>query len=131
MAISLVSFCLRSFSLPHDKLPTRFTDNQRAVLEDYKQYLMDPTDSPGEEVTRFQSALFSVLFRERAVSIDLTGHLSCPVQCYMALLSLRKVGDFVKAGLVTQPISRLLYLSRSAILQTALRDCDDEERFLW
>lgn len=131
MAISLVSFCLRSFSLPHDKLPTRFTDNQRAVLEDYKQYLMDPTDSPGEEVTRFQSALFSVLFRERAVSIDLTGRLSCPVQCYMALLSLRKVGDFVKAGLVTQLISRLLYLSRSAILQTALRDCDDEERFLW
>lgn len=129
-AISFVSFSLKSLSLPLDKVPARFTDSQRTLLEDYQKYLMDPTDSPEEDVNQFQSALFSVLFREHTVDIDLTGRLSCPVQCYIALLSLRKMGNFVKPALVTQPISRLLYLSRSVVLQTALRDCNDTERFM-
>ena len=85
------------------------------------------TDSPATDVEKFQTALFSVLFREQGVDITPAGRLSCPVQSYIALLSLRKAGDFVKASLVTQPISRLLYLSRAAILQTALRDHDRAE----
>ena len=129
-AISLVSFCLRSFSLPSDKAPTRFTDRQRTVLENYRQYLTTSKDLSEDDVRRFQSALFCVLFREHAVDIDVTGRLSCPVQCYIALLSLRQAGHFIKPGLVTQPISRLLYLSRCAVLQVALCDRSDAEGFV-
>ena len=125
-AISFLSFCLRSFSLPREKVPTRFTDRQRAMLEEYKQYLSTEADSTDADIDKFQSALFSVLFRDPDARIDVTGRLSCPVQCYVALLAFRKTGDFVKPGLVTQPISRLLYLSRSAVLQTALRNSGEE-----
>src|ERR1700733_2547858 len=108
-AISFMSFCLRTFSLPSDAIPTRFNDKQRDELDKYKTYLKSPIDSSAMDVEKFQSALFCVLFREECVDISAAGRLSCPVQSYIALLSLRKAGDFVKPGLVTQPISRLLY----------------------
>lgn len=82
------------------------------------------------DVKKFQEVLSCVLFRDQSVKIDTAGRLACPVHTYMALLSLRKAGDFVKAGLVTQPISRLLYLSRSAVLQIVLRDHKDTEGFM-
>jgi len=129
-AISFVSFCLKTFSLPSGKIPTRFTDSQRAVLEDYKKYLMSDLAPSGDDVNKFQSTLFSVLFREQGLEIDTVGRLACPVQSYIALLSLRNTGQFVKAGLVTQPISRLLYLSRSVVLRIALRDRNDAQRFM-
>lgn len=122
MGISLVSFCLKTYSLPTTSVPTRFTDNQRTVLSEYQGYLMSGVDSPNTDIEKFQTALFSVLFREDGLDITPAGRLSCPVQSYMALISLRKAGDFVKAGLVTQPISMLMYLSRLAILQAALRE---------
>lgn len=81
----------------------------------------DPGKS-ADDVEKFQVALSSVLFRDRGLEINVVGRLACPVQTYIALLSLRKTGEFVKAGLVTQPIARLLYLSRCAVLQTTLRD---------
>lgn len=130
-AISFVSFCLRTFCLPSDTIPTRFTEEQRAYLGEYKAYLASPIDSCATDVEKFQSALFCVLFREQCVDISAAGRLSCPVQSYIALLSLRKAGDFVKPGLVTQPISRLLYLARAAVLKTALRDLGDSERLTW
>lgn len=128
-AISLVSFCLKALPLSQDEVPTRFTDQQRATLGGYKEYLTEnlvPSDGDAE---RFQTALFSVLFREQGFEIDTVGRLACPVQSYIALLSLRKPGQFVNATLVTQPISRLLYLSRSAVLHVARRDCNGLERF--
>jgi hypothetical protein len=119
-AISFVSFCLRAFALPLDEVPTRFTDKQRAALEGYKSYLMTDLILSNDDVKKFESVLFSLLFREPGFEIDKVGRLGCPVQSYIALLSLRKTGDFVKAGLVTQPISRLLYLSRCVVLRIAL-----------
>ena len=100
------------------------------MLEDYKRHLTGDFPPSAGDVDKFQSALFSVLFREEGVQIDTVGRLSCPVQSYVALVSLRKTGQFVKAGLVTQPISRLLYLSRSVVLRMALRDCNEKERFM-
>jgi hypothetical protein len=129
-AISFVSFCLKASSLPSDKIPTRFTDSQQAALNDYKEYLMASLVPSANDITRFQSALFSVLFREEGFEIDTAGRMACPVQSYMALLSLRGLGQFVNAGLVTQPVSRLLYLSRSAVLQVALHDCNEAEGFM-
>jgi hypothetical protein len=129
-AISFLSFCLKTFSLPLSTVPTRFTDKQRAQLEDYRKYLMSPTDSPAADIENFQSALLCVLFREESVDISTAGRLSCPVQSYIALISLRKAGDFVKPGLVTQPISRLLYISRAVVLKTALRDYNEAEGFI-
>ena len=82
------------------------------------------------DVEKFESALFSVLFREQGVQIDTIGRLACPVQSYLAFVSLWETGQFVKAGLVTQPISRFLYLSRAVVLRIALRDCSGEETFL-
>lgn len=126
-AISFLAFCLRACSLPTTAVPTRFTDEQRDLLNGYKDYLTSVVDSSAADVEEFQSALFSVLFRMPGLDITPAGRLSCPVQSYVALVSLRTVGDFVKPGLVTQPISRLLYLSRGAILQAALRYHDKEE----
>lgn len=126
-AISFVAFCLRTLSLSTDAVPTRFTDEQRAVLDGYRGYLTQSANSLASDVEKFQLALFSVLFRERGLDVSPDGRLSCPVQTYIALLSLRKQGNFVKAGLVTQPISRLLYLSRATILKTALRDLGEGE----
>jgi hypothetical protein len=100
------------------------------VLDDYKTYLMSPLDPSAADVEKFQSALFCVLFREQSIDISIAGRLSCPVQSYIALLSLRKTGDFVKPGLVTQPISRLLYVSRAVILKTAFCDYSDSEDFI-
>lgn len=116
--------------MPPTKLPTRFTANQCTVLQNYMDFLKAETAPSRTDIDRFQSALFSVLFREQEIDLDASGRLSCPVQCYIALLSLRKIGDFVKPGLVTQPISRLIYLSRMLVLQIALRRCGDSERFL-
>ena len=116
-------------SIPPDKVPPRFTDEQRATLGAYKEYLMESLIPSDRDIERFQTALFSVLFREQDFEIDTVGRLGCPVQSYIALLSLRRVGQFVNATLITQPISRLLYLSRSAILHVARRDCNDVERF--
>jgi len=89
-------------------------------------------DNPASngDVEKFQSALSCVLFREADFEIDKLGRLACPVQSYIALLSLRKTGEFIKAGLVTQPISRLLYLSRSVVLRVTLRDHGDKEGFI-
>lgn len=114
-------------SLPTDDIPTRFTDNQRTALEDYKEYLMADIASCAADVEKFQMALSSVLFRQQGFKIDTVGRLGCPAQSYIAILSLRGTGQFVKAGLVTQPISRLLYLSRSAVLHTALHDHKDAD----
>jgi hypothetical protein len=127
-AISLLSFCLRVLNISADTVPTRFTNEQRDILNDYVKYLMSSTSSPLENVHRFQVALFCVLFRERGFDISVMGRLACPVQSYIALLSLRKQGVFVKAGLVTQPISRLLYLSRAAVLKTALHGLSGGDR---
>ena len=129
-AISFVSYCLRTVSLSPDVVPIRFNDKQRAVLNNYKTYLTSSTDPSAVDIEEFQSALFCVLFREQRIDTSAAGRLSCPVQSYIALLSLRKTGDFVKASLVTQPISRLLYISRAAVLKTALRDYDSAEGLL-
>lgn len=128
-AISFVSFCFKALSLPDDKVPTRFTDLQRATLQDYQEYLTVDAPSSDDDIQRFQEALSCVLFREEGFEIDTVGRLACPVQAYVALLSLRKTGEFVKAGLVTQPISRLLYLSRSVVLRIALREHSNKEGF--
>jgi len=128
-AISFVSFCLKAFSLPSDKIPTRFSDRQRAILQDYQEYLTGDFAPSHEDVGRFQEVLSCVLFRDEDIKIHVDGRLACPVQTFIALLSLRKAGDFVKPGLVTQPISRLLYLSRCAVLQIALRNHGDTEGF--
>lgn len=78
----------------------------------------------------FQTALASVLFREENIDIDLLGKLACPVQSYMALLALRSVGNFVPACLVTQPISRLMYLSRNMAHRLTLDQVPkDDKRF--
>jgi hypothetical protein len=129
-AVSFLSFCLKALSLPSDKVPTRFTDNQQAVLNSYREYLASTLMPSADDITRFQSALFSVLFREQGFDIDTAGRMACPVQSYIAFLSLRGPGQFVCAGLVTQPVSRLLYLSRSAVLQVALHDCNEAEGFM-
>lgn len=126
-AISLLAFCLRACFLPTTATPTRFTDEQLETLKDYKEYLTSVVDSSAADVERFQTALFSVLFRKPGLDITPAGRLSCPVQSYLALVSLRTIGDFVKPGLVTQPISRLMYLSRGAILQAALREHNNAE----
>lgn len=91
---------------------------------------MAPTPPLSEDVQKFQSALFCVLFREQAFDTSAAGRLSCPVQSYIALLSLRKIGDFVKPGLVTQPIARLMYLSRAAVLKRALAEHGDTDEFI-
>jgi hypothetical protein len=129
-AISLVSFCLRAFALPPGEVPIRFTDTQQAALRVYKEHLEDSHAASDNDVDIFEETLSRVLFRERNVEISLAGRLSCPVQCYIALLSLRRTGEFVKPSLVTQPISRLLYLSRSVALRIALRHRGDSESFM-
>jgi hypothetical protein len=128
-AVSFLSFCLKAISLPNDKVPTRFTNGQRTVLEEYKKHLTTRPASSNDDVENFQSALFCVLFREQYFEIEMVGRLACPVQSYIALLSLRKTGSFVQPGLVTQPISRLLYLSRGAVLKAALLIPHDDQGF--
>lgn len=100
------------------------------MLQSYKEYLMADSGISDDGAERFQSALSYVLFRERGFEINKVGRLACPVQSYIALLSLRKAGEFVHPGLVTQPISRLLYLSRSVVLRITLRDHKDTEGFM-
>jgi hypothetical protein len=80
----------------------------------------------------FQQILSSLLFRDKNLEIDLLGKLACPVQSFMALLSIRSLGQFAKAGLVTQPISRLLYISRCSALLLALNEASgfDDRRFI-
>ena len=129
-AISLVSFSLRAFTLPSDKVPTWFTDMQQATLREYQEYLMGDLTPSDTDLEKFQAALSSVLFRDRGVDIDTVGRLACPVQSFISLLSLRKTGEFVKPSLVTQPISRFIYLSRAVVLRIALRDYKDKEIFL-
>ena len=87
-------------------------------------------DASDDDVHKFQSALSCVLFREHGFEIDRVGRLACPVQSYIALLSLQKAGHFVHPGLVTQPISRLLYLSRSVVLRITVRDHEGKEGFM-
>ena len=82
------------------------------------------------DIENFQEVLSCVLFRDQTIEINAAGRLACPVQTYIALLSLRKRGDFVKPGLVTQPISRLLYLSRCVVLLITLRDHKGTEGFM-
>ena len=130
-AISFVAFCLKALSHPPNKVPARFTDRQRAILSNYEKHLEADVPPLENDLEMFQDALSSVLFRESDTKINSDGRLACPVQTFMALLSLRKAGDFVKAGLVTQPISRLLYLSRAVVLRTALRgDSGDDRGFI-
>lgn len=130
-AISFLSFCLKASSLPSDKIPTQFTESQRTTLREYQECLMGNPAQSDSDTEKFQAALSSVLFRDRGFEIDTVGRLACPLQTYIALLSLRKTGEFVKPGLVTQPISRFMYLSRSAVLQTVLRDHNrDTEGFI-
>jgi hypothetical protein len=100
------------------------------MLRDYQEYLMADLSPSRGDVQKFQEVLSCVLFRDQSIKVDMAGCLACPVQTYIALLSLRKAGDFVKPGLVTQPISRLLYLSRSAVLQIALHNHEDTEGFM-
>jgi hypothetical protein len=100
------------------------------MLSDYREHLAADVPSSEKDIEKFQDALSCVLFREKGLEIDAAGRLACPVQTFMALLSLRKAGDFVKAGLVTQPISRLLYLSRAAVLMAVLRDHKDGKAFM-
>jgi len=103
---------------------------QRAALQDYQEYLTADITPSDNDIEKFQEALSCVLFREKGFEIDTVGRLACPVQAYIALLSLRKTGEFINAGLVTQPISRLLYLSRCVVLRITLRDHNDKEGFI-
>jgi hypothetical protein len=131
-AISFVSFCLRAVELPTEKSPTRFTDTQKHLLADYRIYLASLSTPLAEDIKMFQRVLTSVLFRDKSLQIDLLGKLACPVQSFMALLSIRSLGQFAKAGLVTQPISRLLYISRCSTLLFALDEASgaDNRRFI-
>jgi hypothetical protein len=106
--------------LGEDKVPTRFTETQKSLLGDYKYHLSTTPMESEEDLNIFQRTLFSVLFRHEQAGIDKSGKLACPVQSFMALLALRSVGNFVGASLVTQPISRLMYSSRGAVLLHAL-----------
>ena len=128
--ISFLSFCLKVLSHPSSKVPTRFTDRQRTALEGYKEYLMSESPASNGDVEKFESALSCILFRDTDMEIDKVGRLACPVQSYIALLSLRNTGEFVHPSLVTQPISRLLYLSRATVLRVTLRDHTDTDRFM-
>jgi hypothetical protein len=131
-AVSLVAFCLRVVDLASDKVPTRFTDAQKKALTEYRQYLTTATTQSSTDIDKFHHALRSVLFRDNELQIDLLGKLACPVQSFMAILAIRSVGSYVKAGLVTQPISRLLYLSRGSVLLTTLEEASgaDDRRFI-
>ena len=131
-AISLVAFCLRIVDLAPSKVPTRFTDTQKGVLKEYRQYLETSGDPSNIDVDRFHDVLRSVLFRDKELQIDLHGKLACPVQSFLAILSIRSAGKYVKAGLVTQPISRLLYLSRGSVLLTTIKETSgaDDRRFI-
>jgi len=113
-AISFVCFSLRAVDLEFETIPTCFTVLQRLALKRYREHLNTVHMVSTEGVELFQAALCSVLFREENMDIDCFGKLACPVQSYMALLALRSVGKFVPACLVTQPISRLMYISRNA-----------------
>lgn len=131
-AISFVSFCLRARNVAVDKIPVRFTDTQKTMLADYEQYLMTVWTPSDNDIELFQQVLCCVLFRDRQLDIDPLGKLACPVQSFIGLLALRSVGQFVKAGLVTQPISRLLYVSRCSALLLALSKASgaDNKRFI-
>ena len=95
-------------------------------MRSYEKHLEADIPPSQNDIEAFQDTLYCVLFRESGMKMNADGRLACPVQTFMALLSLREAGDFVKAGLVTQPISRLLYLSRSVVLRIALRDNDKD-----
>lgn len=118
--------------LPPGEIPTRFTLRQRALLTAYQGHLSSLHAPSEEDIDRFQETLCSVLFREKEQEIDLLGKLACPVQSFMAILALRGIGVFAKAGLVTQPISRLLYLSRCSVLLLAHANASggDSKRFM-
>jgi len=100
------------------------------VLRSYQEHLMADLPPSRDDIEKFQEVLSCILFRDQSIDINGAGRLACPVQTYMALLSLRKAGDFVKPGLVTQPISRLLYLSRCVVLRITLRDHKGTEGFI-
>lgn len=131
-AISLVSFCLRAVDLAPDKIPTRFTDAQKNALVEYRQYLQSETARSNIDADRFHRVLRSVLFRDKELQIDLFGKLACPVQSFMAILAIRSVGKFVKAGLITQPISRLLYIMRGSVLLASIEQASgaNDKRFI-
>ena len=118
--------------LASDKVPTRFTNAQKNILKKYRQYLDASGDPSNTDVDWFHDVLRSVLFRDRELQIDLLGKLACPVQSFLAILSIRSAGKYVKAGLVTQPISRLLYLSRGSVLLTTIAEASgaDDRRFI-
>lgn len=118
--------------LPPRDIPTRFTERQRTLLLAYRTHLRSSNTPSEDDVDLFQQTLSSILFREKDQQIDLLGKLACPVQSFMAILALRSVGVFVKAGLVTQPISRLLYLSRCSALLLAHEKAlgDNDKRFM-
>ena len=118
--------------LAFDKVPTRFTNEQKTILKEYRQYLEAGGDPSNVDVDRFHGALRSVLFRDKELQIDLLGKLACPVQSFLAILSIRSAGKYVKAGLITQPISRLLYLSRGSVLLTTISEASgaDDKRFI-
>lgn len=129
--IAFVSFCLRAVALPDNVIPVRFSDKTKTVLMEYRSYLMSNPPPSDHDVDRFQLVISSVLFRERQDEIDLAGKLACPVQSFMAILALRGVGQFVKAALVTQPISKLLYLSRCSVLLLTLYQAPaSDKRFI-
>ena len=127
-----MAFCLRAASLGPEEIPLRFTAGQLHQLTAYQAYLS--TDFSGSEVDvdLFQDTLSTILFRCERQEIDLLGKLACPVQSFMAILALRSVGKFVGARLVTQPISRLMYLSRGAVLLLALEQAPkmEDTRFM-
>jgi len=131
-AISFVSFCLRALNLPADKIPTRFSDQQQALLRDYQNYLTSVPTPPGDDIQIFQRVLFSLLFRDKNLEIELLGKLACPVQSFNAFVSIRSLGQFAKAALVTQPIARFLYISRCSALLFALDEASgaDNRRFI-
>jgi len=131
-AISFVSFCLRAVNASTATTPVRFTDRQKGLLADYRRYLTSISTSLNDDIKTFQHVLSSLLFRDKNLEIDLLGKLACPVQSFMALLSMRSLGQFTKASLVTQPISRLLYISRCSVLLLALDEASgaDDRRFI-
>ena len=119
-----------AFLLPDKKHLAHFTNKQYEALQLYKEHLMTAAWPSTGDTKKFQHVLFCVLFQEEASDLSVAGWLSYPMQCYIPLLLLRKYGYFIKPGLVTQPILRLMYLLRAVVLKKALATHSDDSGFM-
>ena len=67
------------------------------------------------------------MFRCNWQDIVLLGKLACPVQLFMAILTLQSVGKFVGVRFVTQLTLYLMYLSWGAALLLTLEQASEME----